>query len=580
MENEYRSTYLDPAKKRERMGAMRAALWSDRASFDSHWRELGEFLLPRRTRFWSGDRNRGDKRNQSIIDSTARFSARTLQSGLHAGLTSPARPWFKLTTPDPDLAENKAVKEWLHVVTQRMQVVFADTNLYNALPIVYGDMGVFGTAAMGVLEDGPDLFRCYPYPIGSYAIGLDGRGNATTFIRDYELSVRQVVEQFGVEPGMHAIAWGRLSKTVKDLWDKGSYDVPVSLSWVVCPNDDPDRGRLDATGLPWTSCHFERQESRDGRFLRESGFHSFPIMVPRWDTTGEDSYGTDCPGMTALGDVKQLQIMQREKAKAIKKQVDPPLVGSPELRTQKTSILPGDITYVSNPTESLRAIHEITLNIEHLVRDIGETQYRIQRAFYEDLFLMIATSDKQLGADRPTAREIDERHEEKLLALGPVLERTNDELLDPLIDRAYHMMELAGLLPPAPEILEGVKLKVEYISIMAQAQKLVGVVGQDRFMASLLPMVEFIPTVLDKVNINQVIDNYGEMLGVDPRIIKSNEDADAIAVERAQAAQGQAQAEQAKLLASAAKDASQAPMGQDSALDRIVGAAAGSEMVQ
>ena len=86
-----------------RLEALRSSLWSGRASFDSHWRELGDWMLPRRTRFWSADRNKGDKRNQNIIDSTARFAARTLQSGLHAGLTSPARPWFKLSTHDPAL---------------------------------------------------------------------------------------------------------------------------------------------------------------------------------------------------------------------------------------------------------------------------------------------------------------------------------------------------------------------------------------------------------------------------------------------------------------------------------------------
>lgn len=112
------------SSKRAQLEQLRAMLWTDRSSFDAHWRDLGDFLLPRRTRFWAGDRNRGDKRNQNIIDSTATFATRTLASGLHAGLTSPARPWFKLTTPDPDLAEFKPVQEWLETVTQRMQVVF------------------------------------------------------------------------------------------------------------------------------------------------------------------------------------------------------------------------------------------------------------------------------------------------------------------------------------------------------------------------------------------------------------------------------------------------------------------------
>jgi hypothetical protein len=121
----------------------------------------------------ASDRNRGDKRNQNIIDSTGRFAARTLASGLHAGLTSPARPWMKLTTPDPDLAEHGRSQGMAARRHAAHADVFATSNLYNVLPLVYLDMGVFGTAAMSIVEDTRDLFRCYSYPIGSYALGLD-----------------------------------------------------------------------------------------------------------------------------------------------------------------------------------------------------------------------------------------------------------------------------------------------------------------------------------------------------------------------------------------------------------------------
>src|SRR4051812_2460678 len=121
-------SYVDAATKRSRYEALGGAMKLERTSFDAHWQEIGSYLLPRRTRFFSGDRNRGDKRNQNIIDSTARFSLRTLASGLHAGLTSPARPWMKLTTPDPSLAEHQPVKNWLHVVTERMLAVFQQSN--------------------------------------------------------------------------------------------------------------------------------------------------------------------------------------------------------------------------------------------------------------------------------------------------------------------------------------------------------------------------------------------------------------------------------------------------------------------
>lgn len=562
--------YLDPTERRNRYTKLAAQLWSDRSTFDAHWRDLGDFFLPRRMRWTSSDRNRGDKRNQNIINSTGRFAARTLQSGLHAGLTSPARPWMKLTIPDEDLNEFGPVREWLHTVTQRMMTIFAVSNLYNTLPIVYGDMGVFGTAAVFVGEDQADIIRATAYPIGSYALGTDSRGVVSTFYREYELSVRQVVELFGLEQDGRTIDWSRISNTVKNLWDRGDYEAPVDVCWLVKPNEQARADRLEARFLPFASCHWEKG-SVDNVFLRESGFRTFPIMAPRWDITGEDSYGTDCPGMTSLGDNRQLQIMERRHGQALNKMVDPPLVGPTSMRTQKTSLLPGDVNYVDvrEGMQGLRPVHEVRIDLQHLAMNIQGVEYRIKRAFFEDLFLMLATTDPYRGADAPTAREIDERHEEKLLALGPVLERTNDELLDPLVDRTFDVMSNAGLLPEPPQEIEGANLKVEYISILAQAQKLVGVASTDRFLQTMAPLTELFPEVRNKIAINRVVNTYADSLGVDPRIIVSDEDADAMTAQQAQQQQAAADAEQAATLAKAARDGSQAQLGNDSALDRV-----------
>jgi len=261
--------------------------------------------------------------------------------------------------------------------------------------------------------------------------------------------------------------------------------------------------------------------------------------------------------------------MQREKAKALKKIVDPPLVGATELRTQKVSILPGDITYARDPASALRAAHEINFNLDHFRLDVGETQFRIQRAFYEDLFLMLARSDSRLGAARPTAREIEERHEEKLLALGPVLERTNDELLNPLIDRIFGIMLLHGLVPPAPDSLQGMALKVEYVSIMAQAQKLVGVAAQDRFVMSVLPLAQIDATVIDRVDTGRVVQNYADQLGIDPRSLRDDETVAAMAAERQQQQQAIVAAEAAQKMGAGVKALGTTPADQDSVLSRL-----------
>jgi hypothetical protein len=474
-----------------------------------------------------------------------------------------------------------AVKKWLYDVTQRMLVVFAQSNLYNALPVVYGDLGVFGTGAMAILGDSRDLFRVKTFPIGSYAVGQDARGRLSTFTHRSHMTVEQMIETFGgpdgmpLEPGRQPDL-SRFSKGVRSAWETGTRQETFTVNWMVTPNDMYDRSRIGGKFKRYASCYWEDAEDA-GVFLRESGFDVFPVMVPRWDVTENDSYGTDCPGMTALPDVKMLQIMQREKAKGVQKMISPPLQAPTALRMQKTSILPGDVTFVDvrEGMAGMRAIHEVSINLEHMRADIGGTQYQIQRAFYEDLFLMLARSDHGRGTQPITAREVEERHEEKLLALGPVLERTQDELLDPVVDRVYAMMEESGLLPEPPEQLDGVDLRVEYISIMAQAQKLVGVVSTDRFIQTMMPIAERFPEAAHKLNVLAVVDEYAEILGINPNLVRSTEDAEAAMQAQAQAAQEAQKAEQAATMAKAIHDAGTTPMEGDTALNRLLSGTSG-----
>lgn len=584
------ATKADRISQRDQYQRTAAALATERSSFDAHWRELAQFLFPVRARFTLTDRNRGDRRNQSIIDSTAVFARLTLGAGMHSGLTNPARPWMKLSTPDPGLSKFGPVKEWLFDVTERMHSVFQLSNLYNALPLTYGDMGCFATAAMGVLEDpgGPgtpgDLFRCYPYPIGSYTLGMDNRGLVTTFVRHFVKTVGQLVQEFGGAGGQpiaqqgEAIDWSRFSQTVKNLYTEGKYEAAVNVTWIVQPNRGYDPNRFGAAGFPWSSCHFEKDTSDATAVLRESGFREFPILAPRWFASAEDTYGTDCPGMTALGDVKQLQVMQKRKGQAIEKMVNPPLVGPSSIRSQKVSLLPGDLTAVDEPggRQMLRPIHETKPDLAAFVMDINEVQYRINQAFYKDLFLMIS-QDSQRGAQPVTAREIEERHEEKLTALGPVLESTIDELLDPLVDRVFGMMQRAGLIPPPPPDLEGVELKVEYTSMLAQAQKLAAIGQLDRYMQTTLAVGQVLPEAAMVLKTRDYMRAYGDGLGIDPSLLRGDDEIDAMQQQQAKAQQAQAQAEQIAQTAQAAKQLGDTKLDQgDTALTRILASAGAS----
>jgi len=154
--------------------------------------------------------------------------------------------------------------------------------------------------------------------------------------------------------------------------------------------------------------------------------------------------------------------------------------------------------------------------------------------------------------------------------LGPVLERLHTELLDPLIDRTFNILQANGVLPVPPPELQNRELNVEYVSVLAQAQRLVATGAVDRLVGFVGQASQLWPEARHKVNINQGINEYAESLGVDPALIRSDDEvAQRVQVEAQQAAQAQAMAA-AEQGANIAKTASETDTGGDNALGAVM----------
>ncbi|ELY4783951.1 phage tail protein [Cronobacter sakazakii] len=548
---------------KEQLTKQLAQLEQERTTFEPHWRELSDFIIPRGSRFLTSEANRGDRRNTKIVDPTATMANRTLSSGMMSGITSPARPWFKLATPDPEMMDYGPVKLWLETVQNRMNDMFNKSNLYQSLPLIYSSLGTFATGAMAVLEDDDDVIRTMPFPVGSYYIANSPRLSVDTCFRKFSMTVRQLVREFGLNS---------VSSSTKSAFENGTYEKWVDVVHAVYPNMNRETGKMNAKNKAFRSVYFEVGGDND-KVLRESGYDEFPIMAPRWEVNGEDVYGSSCPGMIALGQVKALQLEQRRKAQQIDKQTNPPMIGPTSLKTQRVSLLPGDITYVDQVTgaEGLRPAYQVNPNLGDLLGDIQDTRQLINSAYFVDLFMML----QNVNTRSMPVEAVIEMKEEKLLMLGPVLERLNDEFLDPLIDRAFSMMARKNMLPPPPDVMQGMPLRIEYISVMAQAQKAIGLSSLERFVGFVGNLASAKPEALDKLDVDQAIDNYAVMSGVSPTVVVPQEQAQQTRNDRAQQQQ-QAMALQTGMAAvQGAKTLSEAKTADPNLLTALAGAAGG-----
>lgn len=541
--------------KLQRWGALK----TERAGWFTHWQDITEHLLPRSGRYFITDTQRRSGRHlyNRIFDSTPTRALRVIGAGMMAGATSPARPWFKLQTEDPDLAKNHFVKLWLEDVVERMMRVFQKSNTYRQLHTMYEELAAFGTSVSVVLPDDENVIHHYPLPIGEYALGGDFQGGINTIYRAFRRTVDETVREFGFD---------NVSPGVQNLYRRNQLDGPVDILHAIEPRRVRNPVFQDRLNMPWESCYLEiGSESGTGgpdsvtgdgarNLLRLGGFERFPALAPRWAVNTGDVYGVS-PGMESLGDIRQLQQQQLRKGQVIDYQTQPPLQVPTTLKDNDREFFPGGVSFYdqATPNGGVRTAYEVKLDINALREDIVDVRQRINGTFYVDLFLMLAQVPP--GAGRITATEVAERHEEKLLQLGPVLERLHNELLEPLIDITFDQMLMRGLIPPPPPDLEGQELSVEFVSILAQAQQAIGMNSIDRYVGSLLSIAGAKPDLLDKLNTDAWADVSAERLGVDREIVVSNEKANqlrearnrAIAAQEQQAAVAQ-QAETAQKL--------------------------------
>ena len=482
-----------------------ATLKSERQPYFKLWQELSEYIRPDRGRFLSQDKKGTDLISRKIFDSTGTLSVRTLASGMMAGVTSPARPWFTLEPADKTYANDPEISKWIKDVQRAMFDIFARSNLYNALHTLYGELVVFGTAAILIDADYEDVLKAYPLTAGEYFLSTNAKHEVDSMYREITMSAKQAAQKFGIEA---------LSKETQDLITNNKAEQKVSFIHVIEPNGNGTpvkQGQaLDNTQMPYISIIFEKN-SQDNAFASISGYHEFPLMCPRWSVTGNEVYGFS-PGIEALPDIKQLQHEQRKKGQAIDKKVSPPLQAPASMKQSAVNGLPGGVTFYDDTRQhnGIKPTYEVNLNLSELSADIQEVQRRIGRIFYEDLFLMIAqTQSKQM-----TAREIEERHEEKMLMLGPVLERLHNELLDPLIKRTFAIAKRAGLLPPPPQSFEDIEIKVEYVSVMAQTQRLVDTQKIEKFLDFVQRVQAIQPEIVAQVDLSNTVHDVAALMGV------------------------------------------------------------------
>lgn len=504
-----------------------------RTPYEAALREVGDHFKPTRTRFSKGSDHRAKNRfNRELLNSRPRLSLRTAQNGMQTGMTSPARPWFRLIAQNPAFREDDMAKAHLYAAMVEMRQMMQSSGLYNALHTLWGDLLWSGTDAM-ILEDDPTSGGLRPLTLvpGEYWLGSGSDNRVDTIYREIKMTIQQVVGKFVYNNVRYSKPmWDVVSRDVQKSWEQGDYARTIDVCHIIMPRMERDIRSWLPSNMPFASIYWAKDEMSDKKLLGNLGYTRNPLIASRWDVDGNNVYGTS-PAMDAMPDVRSLQTQERDKREAVRRMNRPPMNAPVELRNSAYSLMPEAVNFMADPTKGMTPAMQVNPPLQHLQNEIDITEARIDEGLYAQLFLMISRLDRR----QITAREIDERHEEKLIGLGPVLERQHVEKLGPLIKAFYLAAVRSGRVPPLPDRLAQMPVEIDYISMLAQAQKAVATGGMERLYGFVGNLAAADENVLDITDNDKAVREYGEMLGVPADIMRSSDDVAARREQRSQA---------------------------------------------
>ena len=538
----------------------------NRYSWWVHWRELADYFLPRRYK-WLITPNqmaRGAPINQHILDSSGCIYAQRLAAGLISGKSSPTSPWFRLKIGYVDSTKTTPVSLWLAECERLLYLIFSESNFYNSIATFYLDLVVFGTATMLIEEDFKSVINCINPCAGEYYLDIDGNYRPCIFYREFTMTVDAAVSKF---------KYPNCSAAVQELYDESSGSGrtrEIIIAHSIEPNDDGNAATFGfPTRFPYRQAYWEWGGSTspqggaqaEPKFLLRSGFQEKALIAGRWDLVSNDAYGRS-PAMDGLPDQKQIMLETRRKAQAIDKMTNPPLVADVQLKNQPANLTPGGITYVQGFAAAGRpgfaSVYETKFPVQEIATDLELVKQRLSQVFFNDI---LRTASQYETRSNVTAVEWDMRKAESLIMLGPVLERIDNEVLKPTLERVFAVAHRAGILPPPPAEIQGQLMNIEFMGMLSQAQQATKAASIERILSLAGNLVGVVPDAMDNIDTDYSLEKMSSLLNNDPKMIRSDKELATIRAARAKQNQQAQQAAIAQQLSQGAKNLSQTDVG-------------------
>lgn len=503
----------------------------ERGTWENHWKEIAERILPRQDWFQISNRTQGDKRTEKMFDATAALALERFAAAMESMLTPRTQHWHKLKTSDPYLNKSKPVNQYLDEVTNTLfQIRYSPkANFASQVHEAYMSLGAFGTGCVFIDDVVGQGIRYKSIHLSEIYFAENHAGVIDKIHRKFELTARQAAQRFGYD---------KLPDKIQQMVEKNP-EALFEFIHCVKPNEDLKRGRSDYRGMKYASYYVALEGQK---IVNEGGYTTFPYAVSRYVTSPKEIYGRS-PAMLVLPDIKMINEMSKTVLRAAHKAVDPPLLLQEDGVLQAFNARPSALNYggINERGEQMVRPLEVGGRV-----DIGLDMMEQRRKVINDAFLITLF---QILVDAPnmTATEAMLRAQEKGALLAPTMGRQQSEMLGPMIEREIDILARSGLLPQMPDELReaGGEVDIEYISPLNRAQRAEEGVAILRTLESVTGLAQFDPEVLMVFDPKKIARELADINGVPAKVLRSDEEIFAIKDQQAQ------QAELAQLLQAA-----------------------------
>jgi hypothetical protein len=522
-----------------------------RSNYEPAWTDIARLLRPTGKGF-STSKTEGERKHTGIYDSSPLVALEHFKAGMFSSMTPPGSMWFELQHVDEDLNEYEPVKKYLDVVNQRTWKSFGPgvSAFYNQVTSVYGDLGAFGTGVI-YTTDVPGQPRMLDRARALHECWIDTNefDEVDTLFRKYEMTAKAIVQR-------------------GDRNDDDRWNVPEKIRAEAEKNGQtkfwiihavyPERAKAgERFGKPFRECYV----LEDGKhLLGESGYYEFPYMVPRWDVSAGERYGSG-PGHVILSDVKSLNVVRRSNLNMMDRAARPTILTSKENDVGGgIAPYPGEIVYGGLNSDGKKLVSPMDEGKNPAVA--LEMEERITNAIKDGTYFGLM---QIVGSTNMTATEFLGRDDERQRLLGPYLGRIESELLSPIVKRRVAMLERAGQLPEMPKELAEYAggLEIRYVSPLARLQRQRDAEAANRTVTAMLTAAQIRPDVADRLDPDLLAELIADGFGA--KVLNSRQVAQGIRDNREQQQQMAAAAQMAPGAAKAVKDMTDAGIAAQSA---------------